>query len=77
MKKKLQTIADILRADDVRAVLSDLDAEAGSIETIVAVVRNTEGYVYCRYFASVPEALGLLTIGQQLISREISGEELQ
>ena len=72
VKQTKQTVSGILRADDIRTVLSDIDTEAGSLEAIAAVVLNTEGDLYIRYFGSLPEALGLLEVGRQLLLKDVS-----
>lgn len=68
---KKQTISDILKADDIRSVLCELNEMSDEIETITAVIRRSDDVAYCRYFGSVPETIGLLDIGRQLVSREI------
>lgn len=62
--QKLTTVEELLRADDIRGVLADVNTHLGELSTIVIVTREEEtGYCRIRFFAnSGPEVIGMLEL---------------
>lgn len=66
MSAKKVTVNDLLRADDLREIVGDIDVS--KIESAICVYRMENDDVELRRFGSIPEALGLLEIaGNKLI----------
>jgi len=66
MRRKL-TINKLLRADDIRALFSDILSDADNIDACVIVTFDNAGIIEVHRLGSLIESLGLLEAGKNIL----------